>query len=146
MTTIVYRNGVMVSDSRAYSGGALPIGAKSKIQRLNDGTLVGVSTITPGGSEAIMRWVVDGCPDNPDYKLPEKFSMIMAKLNGSVYLANDALMLSGPLMGEMFAIGTGSEYALGAMKYGASPIAAVEIACQLDVWSSEPIYCLTHEA
>lgn len=76
MTTIAYRNGVMAADTRAYSGGKLPIGTKTKIERLEDGTLLGVSSITPGGG----------------------------------------------------------------------PEAAVEIACQLDVWSDGPVVSLSRNA
>lgn len=144
MTTIVYRNGVMACDSRAYSGGSMPIGSKSKIERLDDGTLLGVSSTIPGGAEAIRQWYKDGMPKDCNYNLPDRFSLLVAKLNGSIFMANDNLMISGPLMGEYFAIGSGSEYALGAMAAGLGPEQAVKIACELDVWSSEPIFALTH--
>lgn len=146
MTTIVYRNGVMACDSRAYGGDKVPIGAKCKIERLEDGTLIGASSTEVGGPEAIRRWYKDGCPDKPDYPLPEKFTLLVAKLNGEIFTAASSYMLSGPLMGEYFAIGSGEEYALGAMAHGAGPETAVKLACELDVWSAEPIFSLTHFA
>ena len=146
MTTIAYRNGIMASDSRAYSGGSIPIGNKSKIECLEDGTLIGVSSTIPGGSEIIKQWFKDGFPTKPDYLLPERFTLLVAKLNGSIFYASDNPMISGPLMGEYFAAGSGAEYALGAMANGATAEEAVKIACQLDVWSSEPTFILTHES
>lgn len=144
MTTIAYRNGVMACDSRAYAGNSNPIGSKCKIERLEDGTLIGASSRDVGGGEAIRRWYKDGMPKETDYALPEDFTLLIAKPNGEVYIAADKLMLSGPLEGEYWAIGSGADYANAAMAMFAGPERAIELACQLDVWSSEPIFALTH--
>ena len=143
MTTIAYRNGVMAADSRAYSGGKLPIGSKVKIEKLEDGTLLGVSSITPGGGEAVRQWYKEGCNKDNPFIVPEKFSLLVVKPNGEVWFASDNLLLTGPLQAEYFAVGSGEDFALGAMAAGAGPEAAVEIACQLDVWSDGPVIALT---
>lgn len=145
MTTIAYRSGIMAADSRAYAAGSLPIGSKCKIERFDDGTLIGVSSRDVGGGEAIRRWYNDGMPADPPYKMPEDFTILVAKRNGEIYMGVNMLMLSGPLMGEYFAIGSGAEYALAAMAMGKTAKQAVKLACQLDIWSAKPIYCLTHK-
>lgn len=43
MTTVVYRDGVMAADSRAYAGYNTTLGSKSKIRKLADGTLLTIS-------------------------------------------------------------------------------------------------------
>lgn len=144
MTTIAYRNGTMACDSRGYTGGKSPIGSKCKIERLEDGTLLGASSTVPGGGEQIRKWYKDGCPKDVDYNLPDKFTMLAVKASGEAFYADDNLMLSGPLTADYFAIGSGLDFALGAMAAGQSAIMAVNIACELDVWSEGPVFSLTH--
>lgn len=145
MTTIAYRDGVMAADSRAYSGGRPPIGCKAKIKRLADGTLIGVSSTVPGRGEAVIAWFEAGAnpekvpPGDPSHRL------LAVKPGGEVLFSHDAYSISGPLTGEFFAVGSGEEYALGAMAMGASAERAVEVACDLDVWSALPITVLKLE-
>lgn len=143
MTTIAYRNGVMAADSRAYSGGRMPIGQKAKIRRLADGTLIGVSTTLTGRAERIMAWFEAGADPSAAPAGDSKHYLLVVRPNGEVFYANDTYELSGPLSGEFFAVGSGEEYALGAMAMGAGPERAVGIACGLDVWSEPPIIALT---
>lgn len=144
MTTIAYRNGVMAADSRGYSGNRTPVGQKVKVEKLEDGTLLGASCTIAGGAEAIRRWYVDGMPKEVPYALPESFTLLVVKPNGEAFYGNDAHMLAGPLNDSFYAIGSGSDYALGAMQMGADAKTAVEVACKLDVWSDCPIYCVSH--
>ncbi|RAK68814.1 peptidase S14 [Phenylobacterium kunshanense] len=146
MTTIAYRDGVLASDSRAYSGDKTPIGSKQKIHRLADGTLLGVSTASIGGDALVRRWVEAGCPAarNDDLK-PDSFTALMVRANGDVFYANNNLEWTGPLDVPFIAAGSGEHYALGAMAMGASAERAVEVACELDVWSAHPIRTLRLE-
>ena len=143
MTTIAYRKGTMAADTRAYAGKSLPIGSKHKIEKLDDGTLIGVSTTQPGGAENVRRWYKEGCQKEVDYNLPDNFELLAVKANGEVYYGKDAYMITGPLEGEFFAIGSGQDFALGAMAGYHHAEKAIEIACLLDVWSSLPIDVLT---
>lgn len=145
MTTIAYRAGVMAADSRGYSGNRTPVGSKAKIERLEDGTLIGASCTIAGGAEAIRKWYCDGMPKEPAYALPEAFTLLIVKPNGEALYGNDAHMLAGPLTADFYAIGSGCDYALGAMEMGADAKTAVEVACKLDVWSDCPIYCVSHD-
>lgn len=144
MTTVAYRDGVMASDSRAYSGDRLPIGSKQKIRRLTDGSLLGISSSIPGFAEALWKWIEAGrvYEDAPKATKELKFDILLVTPSGEVYYANDDFHFSGPLSAEYFAIGSGSFYAMGAMHVGATAQAAAECACALDVWSSHPVYTL----
>lgn len=144
MTTIVYRDGVLVSDSRAYSGRKLPIGSKDKIHRLSDGSLVGVSTTLPGLSDELIAWFEAGADtqDLPDCSPSDQhggFVALRIMADGEVFYYQNRATPSGPLRAAFFAIGSGEEYALGALEAGAGAREAVEIACKLDPWSGFPI-------
>lgn len=146
MTTIVYRNGVMAGDRRAYGGDKTPIGSKKKIHRLADGTLFGVSSNNVGADRLLRRWVEEGCPAvGPDYLKPDSFELLLIRENGEVFFACNNLELTGPLEAEFYAIGSGSQYALGAMSMGAGPERAAGIAAELDIWSGDGIDALTLE-
>lgn len=143
MTTIAYRDGVLAADTRAYSGDARPLGQKSKIERLEDGTLIGVSSSIAGGGETVRRWYADQRPS--DIELPSNFTMIAISREGEVFFAKDTPHVSGPLTAPYFAIGSGADFALGALETGVSAKGAVLLACRLDVWSDEPVEILTLE-
>lgn len=143
MTTIVYRAGTMAADSRAWSGDKHPIGNKVKIRRLEDGTLIGCSTTTPGGGEAVLDWYEAGHPDE-GHTLPESFTFLAVQKNGEVYYATDADFITGPLTADFFAIGSGEQYAMGALHMGATAEEAVRVACKADAWTGFPIHTITH--
>jgi len=145
MTTIAYRDGVMAADSRAWSGSHRDIGAKWKIRRLEDGTLLGASSSVPGGGEAAIEWYILGHPV-VDHHLPETFDLLVVKRDGAALFASDKPYLSGPLVADYFAIGTGANMALGAMFMRATAIEAVRAACHHDTCSALPIRALTHDA
>lgn len=139
MTTIVYRDGVLAADSRGYGGSKVPIGSKCKIARLADGSLVGVSSTIVGAGERLTAWFADGANSMAE-KMPDKFEFIRIAACGQVFFAIDNLDFSGPLNAPYYAIGSGNEYALGALAAGANAIQACAIACELDVWTGLPIY------
>jgi ATP-dependent protease HslVU (ClpYQ) peptidase subunit len=146
MTTIVYRNGIMAADSRAYGGDKVPIGEKVKIRRLEDGTLLGATSAIVGASQLVMDWYAEGCPKKPEgYDIPDKFTLLVVKPDGAAYMANDGPNLTGPLTAPFQAVGSGEEFALGAMAHGASAVEAVVAACKLDVWSDLPVYAASHD-
>lgn len=146
MTTIAYRDGVLAADSRAYSGDKVPIGFKKKIHRLVDGARFGVSTTSVGGDQLIRRWIEGGCKEVANDSLkPESFTAILVKADGSVFYANNNLEWSGPLSAEFIAIGSGEQFALGAMAMGATAEEAVEAAIRLDPWSDGEITVLRRE-
>lgn len=146
MTTIVYKDGVMASDSLAYSGGPINIGHKKKVFRIQsgeyEGALVGVTTSQPGLSEAIVQYLHDDETEVPDFK-DSSYSFFLVMPNGEVFYANDSMMLSGPLKADHFSIGTGEMYAAAAMELGHSAEEAVEVAIKLDRHSGGPVQSQT---
>lgn len=149
MTTIVYRDGVLAADSRAYRGDKSPLGTKVKIHRLWDGSLFGASSNCVGADTLLRRWVEEGCPSQKSGDIkPDSFEMILIRPNGEVFFAHDNLDLSGPLEAPFFAIGSGEQYALGALEMGADAVRAVRVACEFDVWSDGQILsiCLNEKA
>ncbi|MGB3833792.1 MAG: hypothetical protein WA975_18225 [Mesorhizobium sp.] len=146
MTTIAYKAGVMAADTRAYAGFNSPLGEKRKIRRLADGTLIGCSSNQVGLPEAVMSWFEAGADMMATPKPAEtKFAFLAVRPNGDGFYANDDFLLSGPIKAECFAIGSGEGVAHGAMRAGADARRAVEIACEIDVWSDLPVVTLTHE-
>lgn len=142
MTTIVYRDGLMVGDTRAYSADKHPIGHKAKIARLDDGTLIGVSSTIPGGGETVIEWWKSGLTESKE--LPKYFSMLVVKPNGDAFYACDSSHVSGPLSAPYFAIGSGEQYAQGALAMGACAVDACRVACRLDAWTDLPLLALQH--
>lgn len=142
MTTAVYRDGILAMDSRAYAGDKHPIGTKNKIKRLADGSLLAVSSRLTGQPESFARW----CESKKQPHLAELegdktygVQALLIRTDGSVYYWNDGSCFSGPLEAPYFAIGSGEEYAMGALMMGATAEEAVSIACRSDVWSDFPV-------
>lgn len=145
MTTIAYRDGVMASDSRGYGGDRAPVGSKTKIHRLPDGTLMGCSSNAPGQPEAVFAWYAGGAdPREAPAFGDAKFRLLVVRPDGQSFLGENSFYLSGPLDARFFAVGSGQEYALGAMEAGASAVRAVEVAIKLDVWSDGEVRVLRH--
>lgn len=140
MTTIAYRNGFLAADTRAYSGGPQPMGQKQKINRVqnSDGlySSFGISTAHPGLSEEVRDWFLsDKETDHEPVLNGRSFEALEILSDGRIFYYHDSFVPAGPLTGEYFAIGTGSEYALGAMALGASATEAVQIGAQFDAWT-----------
>lgn len=109
----------------------------SKLRRLNDGSIVGGS----GNYDYVMRYFdyLDGLgpmpPFNPDTNMQAtilrisktkrkgKYKMELALCTGDLHEIRDT---------KFYSIGSGSDYAMGAMAAGATATKAVEIASKLD--------------
>lgn len=144
MTTIVYRDGVMAADSRAYSGDRKPIGSKQKIHRLPDGSLIGVSSSKVGEAERFRRMVSEKGVD-ADFETEVPVQAIVVMPNGGIFYFNDERSFSGPISAEFICIGSGEVAAHAALLSGCSPVKAVEVAMQLDVWTGGDVRTLELE-
>lgn len=144
MSVVVFCNGVLASDCKAYGGRGQPSpGKKRKIHRLDDGTRVGIVSAVIGEPERFLNWLRNGgdpaawTGDKPDLRA------MIVRPNGEVYLADDSVHFSGPIECDRYAIGSGSDYALGALAMGASAEQAVRIASEFDQNSGgEPLTLL----
>lgn len=143
MTTIAYRDGVMAADTRAYGGDKTPVGWKQKIRLLESGTLIGCSSNTPGQPEAVLAWFERGADQADRPQFGEcKFRFIAVRPDGTALLGENSFFLAGPLQGDYFAIGSGEEFALGALFMGATAEQAVRAAAALDVWTGGDVTVL----
>jgi ATP-dependent protease HslVU (ClpYQ) peptidase subunit len=134
MSVVVYKDGRMAADSRAYSGSTHPIGNKRKIHRLKDGSLLGITSNQVGIAESFRDWLDDGA--NREAAVPHEpsFNAIHVKPNGDVYLYDDGYAPSGPIKADFYAIGSGGQYAYGAMTVGVEVEEAVSVAIKCDIW------------
>lgn len=149
MTTIAYRNGVMAADTLT-TGGDIRRGATSKIIRLQDGTLVGVSGAA-GILGRVAVWFENAFqkdaiqPEFEDFpKLPARCEVygIAARPNGMVCVFSiDGICQWVDT--DFVATGSGNELAMGAMAMGASAREAVAVAAQFDVYTGGKIETLS---
>lgn len=139
MSVIVYHDGVMAADTRAYSGSSHPVGNKMKIHRLADGSLLGLSSSTPGLPEEFKAWLERGA-DREDYAPAEvDIEALLIAPDGKAYLYTDSYFRCGPLIGDTFTIGSGKKYALGAIKAGCDAEEAVHVAIACDPFCGGPV-------
>jgi len=150
VTTIVWRDGILAADSKAYGGNYKQSpGSKTKLRTVTGsgrfaGAIGGVSTNVVGGDVMLWDWVERGAPfpEANDLK-PESFSILLITPDGAVWLANDALSFSGPIDCRYYAVGSGDHFALGALAMGASAVEAVDVAAIFDCHTGGEIMALT---
>lgn len=138
MTTIAFKDGFVVSDSRAYSGDKNPIGNKDKIRWLDDGRLFACSSCIVGEPERLFRKTNE---HGTNYDFGENLNVqaIVFNQDGTFQYLNKGRTYTAPLTAEYGAIGSGEDYALAALVIGKSAIEAIEIAIRLDPWTEAPI-------
>lgn len=143
MSTIAWDGQTLAADSRAYGGRYMSSpGSKAKIRRLDDGTRLGCVSSDVGASEQVMDWYAAGCAAFGESDRPTNFGLIVVTPDGKLMIANDRFALSGPIDCARYAIGSGGDYALGAMAMGATAVQAVLIAAELDPHSGAPVLSL----
>ena len=141
MTTIVFRDGIMATDSRAYSGDNSPIGFKKKLHVLPNRALV-ASSGHGGQTDAFAKWCIQAV--NKGHFLPARahhrigVQALLVWTDGTVHYW-DSRCFTGALEARFFAIGSGKEFALGALHAGATAEEAVRIASEYDSLTGGPI-------
>jgi hypothetical protein len=141
MTTVVYRDGVLASDTAVFDRGCY-CGEATKITRGPDGTIGGCA-----GALAVLSrflgWIESGCEGEPP-SIPENED------SECLWVTPDGLVWwLGPnsrpttLQGKYFAIGSGFRIAVGALAMDATAIRAVEVCADLDSSTRRPIQTLT---
>lgn len=143
MSTVVYKDGDLASDSKAYGGKGMPSpGLKNKARRLQDGTRVGVVTAIVGMAERFTAWLEAGADPAAWGQGDADLRALVIRPDGGLYLYDDSLWPSGPIKSARYAIGSGSEYAMAAMLMGADIVRAVEVAAELDPHTGGPVTVL----
>lgn len=137
MTTIAYKDGLLASDSRRTRGNHIVPGTLAKIAR------VGACLCGGAGYTTHLLKVFEALGADED--MPEwgdgESEAILVEADGSVWTyEGDGVWI--PFDGEFIAIGSGSEYAYGAMAAGADAREAVKIAKRFDSMSGGPVRVL----
>lgn len=126
MTTIAVKDGVIAADSLVSAGG-VKLGERSKIIKHNATILATAGEMQY--AEVVSDWVRGGMKERRPH-VGETFVAILIK-QGRVFFM-DTNLCPYEIEAPFHAIGSGREFALGAMAAGASAEQAVAIAAQLD--------------
>jgi 20S proteasome alpha/beta subunit len=132
VTTIVYADGVMAADTQITVGATKYQG--TKIFRLKDGSLFGGAGDGPVVNRA--RDYLEGKRSTR----PKVDQCVMLRVMPDGEIRFHAATWDYEVLTDRFvAIGSGSEFALGALECGKGAVQAVEIACRRDANSGFPV-------
>lgn len=160
MTTVAYRNGVMACDS-CWSHQSAVDTLQKKVIRLKSGALLGqagdndareiINILNKIGNEKLLPLRTEL------HRIRCEFFGLLVMSSGKMFKIatthqapetwtdefEDDLGI-WPVRGKFAAIGSGSDFAIGAMAHGASAKQAVRIACRYDLYSRPPVvtFCL----
>lgn len=144
MTTIAYKDGILACDS-AWSADSKMVAWQNKITRFKTGALY--ASCGDGDDRQLVRLLrkVKSPSKIPSTKAlrkmdPSDIEALLIFKSGDVWL-----LWTGPTGGAFpitppSAIGSGRNFALGAMDAGLSAEDAVKVACQRDCHSRLPVY------
>jgi len=124
MTTIAYRNGELAGDGRVTSDDTIVSDRDRKVFKFSDGRLFTYSGDVDAGEK--LKLAVQRHRDLPD--LGDKVSAILVMPDGKVFSYESSLWVRD--RSPFVSIGSGMQYAYGAMEAGATAEAAVRIACK----------------
>ncbi|MBK9496439.1 MAG: hypothetical protein IPO08_18430 [Xanthomonadales bacterium] len=136
MTTIAWNNTEIAWDSQQTSGTDIKWMDKNKV-RVKDGKIYALAG-DPRVFEALIAWEKGGAV--PD-EFPAEQSDIIAVFFGEEV---KVYMLGYPLtrVRDMYALGTGGDLAVIAMRAGLTPTAAVTLVADMDIYTGGPINSL----
>lgn len=142
MTTICYRDGQMAADTLTCFNSTI-LGYTDKIERLPDGSLIGACG-TGALCRAVIEWFKAGRPkDDKPVIVPNcNFTALVVSPDGSMALWHEDFQ-PGPFRAEFVSIGSGADFADGAMAMGASAEQAVRIAMTRDTATGGDVTVLT---
>lgn len=128
MTVIAFRSGVLAADTLALNGAKT---RQSKLRRLKDGRLVGFAGVFVDAIEYV-KYLDGERDDMPEWMDNGGCSALIVTREGVVEHYEDG---KGPIIiqEEFAAIGSGAQFAYGAMHMGATAEQAVEAAIK---WAS----------
>lgn len=132
MSTLVYRDGVIVAESQITSGNTIVPGSAKKIHRLGGGAIYGyVGSLELG---ALMKELIEqGADEYPELADQNYEGLILGKNGEKLFYEGRGWY---PLDLPYIAMGSGRDYAYGAMALGASAAQALKAAMTLDTGSS----------
>jgi ATP-dependent protease HslVU (ClpYQ) peptidase subunit len=128
MTTIAYLPGVIAADTQVTSDGSR-IGYATKVARA--GRLLFGAVGTLSYVQAFLAWAQDGMRD-ADKPVTEAECDQGIVCDGRTVTTYDNQGRADRIEADLYAIGSGAKYALGAMASGATPQVAVTVAAMFD--------------
>jgi ATP-dependent protease HslVU (ClpYQ) peptidase subunit len=133
MTTVAWDGQTLAGDTLGVVAGYLRQRAR-KVHKLPDGRLIGGA-----GNYAellqVLVWLTDDESEEPSL---EDFAGLLVQPDGRAFVfSEDRVMI--PLLEARYAIGSGRDFALSAMWYGATAAEAVRHASQFDVWTGPEV-------
>ncbi|MHC2552365.1 hypothetical protein [Bradyrhizobium elkanii] len=141
MTTIAYRHGVLAADTQSIGGGAITAQNLVKIvKRKKDGALCGASGYL-AFVQAFHRWFLAG--ERGRFPTFHDGDRAFVAIKGKPIEMFESVG-SFEYDPEYVAIGSGMEFALGAMHAGANAVDAVKAAIHHDPGSGGEVMVLTH--
>ena len=130
MTTIAWDGKSIAADKLC--GGRYTV---NKIWKLPDGSVIGGAGLYDHIVE-VVAWIAEGGNEDKRPKLPESqeegSDLLLVDADGKAYWLTWPYLRKVPITEKYEAIGSGSEFALGAMAMGASAQRAVQIASRFD--------------
>ena len=133
MTTIAWDGKTLAGDKQSTSGNTPTVTVKvAKIKRGKEVYLVGFCGRLADG-QAFFRFVERDFQDAPPIN---DLSAMVIKRDGTVTTYSD-VNANPCALGKLdyWAVGSGSDYALGAMAFGATAEQAIEVATKLDIYT-----------
>jgi ATP-dependent protease HslVU (ClpYQ) peptidase subunit len=130
VTTIAVRDGVMAADSQSTYGHIRS--TIVKMWRVGDAAILGTAGDC-GEGLVFKQWVMDTLIDDLGHSAPKMKSMeaLIMTRRGIFHYCGSPIAIE--IKDPFYAIGSGSELALGAMAMGADAKKAVQIAARWDV-------------
>jgi 20S proteasome alpha/beta subunit len=140
MTTVTYKSGAMAADTRMVQASTI-FGDVTKIVRRDDGALCG-GCGSIAWVQSFHRWFLDGQVGDPP-KAGEYDRAMICGVGAPVRVFEHAGKFE--FYASFVAIGSGKEFALGAMSYGATAEDAVRVAMAFDPGTGGDVMVLTHD-
>lgn len=137
MTTIACSRAMMAGDTR-YCDGSLKGKVKTKIYRVN-GDIIGYAG-SPSEGMAFVEWYKDPSKEKPDIS---DTTFLVLRSDGTILHYDSSYHPLEINDFGCYAIGSGCDYAMGAMMAGKNPTEAVRIAAKLDIYSALPVRTLS---
>jgi hypothetical protein len=140
MTTIAWDGKTLAADSQATTSSGTRC-RTAKIVRSSKGFVAAgagsLNAVTPW-----LRWVLAGMPPEkqPD-TLADSSTILIVDPRGRAFTFEGSPVRL-PLRDKIWALGSGADFALGAMAMGADARTAVKVACRFDVYSGGRIIAL----
>lgn len=132
MTTVAYANGIIATDSQITRGDTIEFGRK--LFKVN-GTIIALTGDVYAGRRFV-QWYKTADED-AQFSDGDDFECLLLSKKGLFTIDRRLTPIKVRLYrGGFFAIGSGSGFALGALRNGADAVQAIKTACEFDVSTS----------